>query len=77
MKKDDIALTGDCDSSEIASRDVANDILERIDDLMREQARLGEQIDAAKEQALQSHFPGDRRYRERRKGSDRRRRDDK
>ena len=75
MKKEDIALTGDCTSSNISSPETAHDILERIDDLMREQARLGEQIDAAKEQALQSHFPADRRNHERRGGRDRRRKD--
>jgi hypothetical protein len=76
MSEDDIVLTGGGAARDITSQDAANDILERIDDLLREQARLREQIDAAKEQALQSHFPVDRRYRDRRAGRDRRRKSD-
>jgi hypothetical protein len=75
MSKDDIVLTGGSDTPAVPSPETTTDILERIDDLLREQAKLREQIDAAKEQALQSHFSVDRRYRERRVGRERRRKD--
>ena len=62
-------------SEGIPFTDTTESVVRKIDALLREQARLGEQIDAAKAQEL-GHFRVGQPVGERRTGRDRRRADD-